>query len=133
MAYILPSAFLIGVDSIDREHLALVDLINRIAAAFGNGDRAVCRSLLTDLRTEMERHFANEEAFMESVDYPELVAHRRHHKECLDVLDGLSDIDAFLGESGTSPDVTSFQVLINDVAHADLKLQEFLARWPSVD
>lgn len=73
-----------GLDCIDADHRALVDLLNRLAAALGGDapDRAV-RYLLNRVLEHSKAHFALEEGMMERAGAPGLETHRALHQHLL--------------------------------------------------
>lgn len=84
------SALSLGIPEIDDQHEHLVELVNRFsdAAARGRGTREV-RPLLEALHAYTVEHFAAEEAYMASIDYPDLDHHRALHQQLLGKLDDL--------------------------------------------
>ncbi|MCU7876925.1 MAG: hemerythrin family protein [Candidatus Thiodiazotropha sp. (ex Lucinoma borealis)] len=74
----------LGVDEIDQQHLALVDLVNRIAQSLEDseqpsGSKKTAMDLLLLLQDETRSHFKDEEDFMRIHDYPEQRSHHREH------------------------------------------------------
>jgi hemerythrin len=72
----------VGVKSIDDQHAVLFETINSLHAAMIKGEaRNVLGTLLNRLVGYTRRHFAAEEAMMETAKYPALSAHRIKHEE----------------------------------------------------
>lgn len=76
----------IGVDIIDREHQQLFKIINKL---FGFREEAVdgqwvCQEGIKFFKSHALKHFASEEQYMESINYPELEQHRQIHKSFRD-------------------------------------------------
>lgn len=74
----------IGIEEIDRQHQALVEMISILDAAVSEGvAAAVVAKLLTDLRAYTRIHFAAEEQLMleGSCDPEHLRAHLRQHRD----------------------------------------------------
>ncbi len=109
--------FKVGIESVDHEHRALIDLINDLHAKLGGGeiDTATVAEVLGEIFAQISAHFALEEAIMRERGYDQLDAHKADHEE---LLDGLRDImDA-----------------VEDEAFPDLEaaLSERLERWFTV-
>ncbi|MBU1002212.1 MAG: bacteriohemerythrin [Proteobacteria bacterium] len=74
----------VGVETIDRQHEQLLELMNRLHEACS--DEACNPATIqeaADLFSEYTRHhFATEEQFMDSTSYPEFEEHMEQHMEC---------------------------------------------------
>lgn len=102
-----------GIAAVDRDHEALVDLINALARSLrADAGPATVRDLLDRLVDHSRRHFAKEEAMMEAADAPGLEGHRILHEHLL------SDLDAVIAQYGAG-------------RYADLEdlLQTYLKFW----
>lgn len=82
----------IGIATIDDEHERLFALINEAVAllAEGRGQEIVAKSLIYELKKYAEIHFEHEEAYMESINDPELDRQRRDHKGFADKVSGFA-------------------------------------------
>lgn len=76
------------VEQMDAEHQVLIDLMNTLHREHeaGAGKDAVGRAL-TALVDYTVKHFADEEAYMESVDFPGIGTHKAIHKSLLEKLE----------------------------------------------
>lgn len=75
--------FNIGVDIIDKEHKKLFKIINRLFA-FGEDEEKsqwVCQEGIKYFKDHAIKHFSDEEAYMESIDYGGLKMHKRIHDD----------------------------------------------------
>jgi len=73
----------VGVDIIDKEHKKLFSILNKLFD-FGRSEeksRFACQESVKYFRDHAVQHFADEEAYMASIDYPGLETHRRIHKD----------------------------------------------------
>lgn len=73
----------IGVDIIDKEHRKLFSILNKLSD-FGHREeksRFACQEAIKYFKDHAIQHFADEEAYMASIDYPGLETHRRIHKD----------------------------------------------------
>jgi len=86
-------AFSINVPEMDREHQVLIQLMNSLNELWTKGAaRSELAKALTDLVSYTRRHFADEEAYMLRIGYPDLTKHRMIHERLL------SQLDDFAGE-----------------------------------
>lgn len=70
----------VGVETIDRDHRLLIDLINQLHEAQDTAQaHDMVGSVLNVLLEYTERHFAAEERLMERGGYPHLDQHRAEH------------------------------------------------------
>ncbi|MCM1208265.1 MAG: hemerythrin family protein, partial [Ruminococcus sp.] len=75
--------FNIGVDVIDKEHRKLFKIINKLFA-FGEDEEKsqwVCQEGIKYFKDHAVKHFADEEAYMESINYSGLQIHKRIHDD----------------------------------------------------
>lgn len=97
----------IGVDIIDREHKKLFSILNKLFD-FGQQEEKsqwVCQEAIKYFRDHALQHFADEEAYMLSIDYAGLDIHRRIHKNFRDRT--IPALERELEQSGYSPDAVN--------------------------
>ena len=116
MKYELTKDYLTGIDAIDEEHAKLFDLTNECYELVMD-EEAVDRfdnivTLLEELRSYAATHFANEEAYMERIQYERRFSERYQHLRFIQKLSEI-DLDAI--------DENQQEYL--------LKILDFLARW----
>ncbi len=76
----------IGVEIIDREHKKLFSILNKLFD-FGHKEgkgHFACQEAIKYFKDHAIQHFADEEAYMDSINYPGLDTHRRIHKDFRD-------------------------------------------------
>lgn len=72
----------VGISEMDQQHRKLVDLVNQLYDAMGQGKGDnVKNAILNDLIMYTKVHFAAEERLMQKYGYPEFAAHKRLHDE----------------------------------------------------
>ena len=77
-------AYLIGVDSLDREHLDLFARVNELNAQLArHEDKSRIEETLGEIHSRMMAHFALEEKFMRDTDFPNYARHKREHERFL--------------------------------------------------
>jgi hemerythrin len=75
------SSYETGQPEIDRQHRRLFEMINELHEAMGHGrGRETLGPVLKNLAEYTVDHFATEEAFMQSIGYPDLPEHRAKHE-----------------------------------------------------
>lgn len=92
---------LIGINQIDEEHRHLFELINAVMDLLHNDaitDKYhQLNAVMEDLKEYADTHFEHEEAYMESIQDPELAMQKQQHQEFREKIDSL-DIQSRDGE-----------------------------------
>ena len=99
--------YLTGIPEIDKEHkqlFAMLDQTNKEVLS-GADIRTTGMGLLNDLKDYAATHFAHEEAYMESIDDPELPRQRKAHRAFIDRMNNTN----FIG----MPDDTMRQAVVD--------------------
>lgn len=79
--FVWQDEFIIGVESIDREHQRLFNIINKIfRLKEENNTQWACKEGIKFFKGHAIKHFADEEAYMESINYEGLEQHKLIHK-----------------------------------------------------
>lgn len=79
-----PKTLSVSVPAMDDEHQGIIRRMNALHAAYSSkADRKKLGELLTDLAAYSTKHFADEEAFMAKIGYPDLDSHKRIHAKLL--------------------------------------------------
>jgi hemerythrin-like metal-binding protein len=72
----------VGIESVDQQHQALVDMINRLYAAMKGGKtQDIMAGVLDELLAYTQTHFRYEENLMQRTGFRGLANHRRAHEE----------------------------------------------------
>ncbi|MEJ2591997.1 MAG: bacteriohemerythrin [Candidatus Thiodiazotropha sp.] len=122
----------LGVEEIDRQHVNLAVLLNRIAdslavttAHAGTGEESM--PLVLTLQEETRRHFNDEEAVMREHDYPDLTEHHREHIMLLAELQAfIREIEAGRRQFDLDTLTALKHWLINHVIDSDLAFARYL-------
>lgn len=124
------ACFMTGLNSVDKQHHRIVDLINRFGVLVMREDSASLaeiESVFVELADYAKHHFADEEALMETlcVDPRHVAQHRAAHASFLDEVTRLHD-----GISADNRDAAKFllQFLTNWLAYHVLGSDQFMAR-----
>ncbi len=77
------SMYEVGIVTIDSQHKRLVEMIAELEDAVSGTDRMTehTGNILKKLVDYVKNHFHDEEQIMMKMLYPDLQAHKRHHKE----------------------------------------------------
>jgi len=122
----LPSIF--GVATLDDQHRRFVAAAGEILGAIKAGmEPKQMVTLLSKLREYTVYHFNDEEAFLRSVEYPELKAHCQQHAEIKRLARYHQD-RLFKKKQADDKDLRQFLklLLVDHVIHCDLKVRRFL-------
>ena len=77
----------LGIEDIDYQHHFFINLINRLSDELAATDSPEYRTaIVSELSAYARFHFISEENMMSRAGYPEIDAHKRHHRELLDQL-----------------------------------------------
>lgn len=89
--YEMKKEYFTGIELIDGEHKQLFDYANQIYDLLKDEfiadkyDNIV--DIMTKLRDYAKKHFADEEAYMEEINYKRIFTQKIQHKEFIDALD----------------------------------------------
>lgn len=104
-------SLLLGNEIIDKQHVQLFTLFERLrGVSSGPGKDAECATCISELLKYIDTHFSEEEAFMQSIGFDGLEAHKVLHTEFVDRVRDYTDACG----SGYTP-------------YADMV--EFLVKW----
>ena len=120
--------FSVGIREIDTQHQKLVAMLNELYDAMqaGKGNDALGK-ILDEMIKYTAGHFATEERYMKTYNYPELAAHKQEHdsltKQVLDLQRQFKS-----GQASMSVKVGNFvkSWLINHISGTDMKYSPFL-------
>lgn len=86
--FIWSEKYLLGVNAMDDEHKVLVDKINILVAnlesQYEKKNKISLYNSFKDLASYTREHFAHEEKFMQSINYPQYSSHKKIHEKLLD-------------------------------------------------
>lgn len=119
---------IIGIENIDKEHEYLFKLLNDgfdlLQNEFIEDKYKQIIQLIKDLENYADTHFEHEEAYMESINDPELKMQQRQHMEFIQQIDafGFSNIDG--NQSGVLNDILTYMTrwLYNHIIGSDMMI-----------
>jgi hemerythrin-like metal-binding protein len=126
----LSSFFELESKALDKDHQKMVKQVNAIIKKIDSGKTDDCQDQVAEFVALSKRHFAREEAFLASVNYPDVEKHRRHHLD-LDVkLDHMLEFAKMasvndLACKSLKKELVYF--IMDDVITTDLEFKEFIS------
>ena len=116
---------------IDAQHKRLFEMAGNVEAIV---DRSVTKGEIKDLLSEffhyMKDHFSDEEKYMEEINYPELEAHRKIHKEIIQSMVHLISTIKTTNDLKERLYLISKKWLLEHILFEDRKITEFLRTLP---
>lgn len=74
----------IGVEPMDHDHQKIIALMNELEKAYSsNASFSAQDRAFKNLAEFTRKHFRDEEAYMESIDFPQLASHKMIHEKLL--------------------------------------------------
>ncbi len=117
----------IGIKGIDFQHKKLFDLVNRLYDLDETSSKEDMRVILYEFSDYVKVHFKDEEAYMLSVDYPELEQHKKKHENIVETLTQVISKPASLDIIKTKMRVIAKRALIDHIVHEDMKIKKFVS------
>ncbi len=88
----LPKELATGIESIDRQHAALITIINHLIASAREGEGIKqLQNIMSFLNSYVSTHFAEEEKYMKKYNYPEYDSHLQQHIYFKNFVNDLND------------------------------------------
>ena len=119
-------SYRIGIESIDEQHFKLFEMVEGLLKAIeGKAKKEDFQSAIEFMKGYVVQHFRDEEAYQESIQYKDIVNHKKAHR---DFTAKVLEYEKKLVETGFAPTVlkdfagTLTAWLIYHVADADQKL-----------
>jgi len=125
------SEFKLGIETVDQEHVKLVELLNTVHGLVSEGKKAEAIEYFSlTIARYVTEHFAHEEAFMASFGYPQLADHAKIHenfkKSFLQSLPRLASYDEAAFRAALTD---AFTWIVNHIGRTDRKYaQDYLAK-----
>lgn len=125
--------YALGIEEIDHQHMALFRAVNRIVNIVENGDlsrdQRACAEALTYLKNYTFTHFQTEEAYQQSINYPQFEAHKKIHENFRALI--LDYEKSFEAKPLSRDEVLDFvnmltEWLVNHITYQDQLIAKFL-------
>ena len=115
----------LGIDEIDLQHEYLFELANSVCLLHDDNTKENIRELLHEFHDYTLIHFKDEEAYMKSINFPELEYHKKLHENIVETLNNV------IKESGSIANIKQKMkevvktVLIEHIVDDDMKIKLF--------
>lgn len=124
----------LGIEEVDRQHLGLADLLNRIVDSLDDsfsparpGEETMI--LVMQLVDETRTHFQDEEEVMRGHDYPELTEHHHDHIMLLaELQEFIREVEEGRRQFGLDSLTSLKHWLINHIVDSDLAFARYLGK-----
>lgn len=126
----LTPSFLLEYETLDRDHQRLAEIINQVIEAIDTDEAEKCAGLVIDLVQSAKSHFANEEALLVKIGYPNVKKHQDHHKSLYTKMDHLIEFAKMAGENQMARDSLRKELvffLMDDIITTDMDFKNFVA------
>lgn len=120
----------VKLDSIDRQHKKLVDLINKLHEAMRNGNsKDVLGGVIKELVDYTIVHFTSEEKVLEKYKYTGILTQKFEHEKFVKRIQGFST-EFQSGRASVSLEIITFlkDWLINHIMKNDMAYSDFLIK-----
>lgn len=130
--YEMKPEYFTGIELIDGEHKQLFayadDVYELLHEEFIPDKYDRIMAILQQLRNYTKKHFADEEAYMESIQYKRIFTQKMQHQEFIDKLDSidLDSIDAGQDQDSAIEDILNF--LTGWLVHHILELDTLIGK-----
>ncbi len=125
----LTPSFLLEYESLDRDHQRLADIVNQIVKAIDDDEAEKCEGLVSDFVKSAKEHFANEEALLVNVGFPNVKKHQDHHKNLNTKMDHMIEFAKMAGENQMARDSLRKELvffLMDDIITMDMDFKNFI-------
>lgn len=119
------------IESIDKDHKHLLDLINKLFDAMSKGKaKEVLNEIMNSLIDYTKTHFQREEFYFRSTNYPDFEAHKLQHELFVKKVNELKNLFE-KGDSKVSTDLIRFlsEWLINHIKVSDKAYASHLIKY----
>ena len=123
--YEIKEEYKIGVPMIDEEHTHLFELVEEayqlLKEEFITDKYDHIMSILQELKEYTIKHFADEEDYMESIDYPAIFIQKAQHKAFVEKLEELDKMNLDENQDKIIEDLLTFLTdwLVNHIMKVD--------------
>lgn len=123
------NSYSLGLDKIDEQHELLLVLVNKIwRTIISRADKKQIFALIKELEVYSIIHFAEEEAYMLEVNYPNINEHKQIHKQFIKRV--VMEKTIAIKEGHLSLDILYFlkDWLINHIKGSDMLFSEYVKK-----
>lgn len=111
---------------LDQQHQELFDLANAVQALDPNSaDKVALGKLFKEFFDYMAKHFKEEEAYMQSLDYPLLETHKKFHESIIEGMTKILKEKKGVAELQKSMKMIAKKWLVEHILENDLKIEKW--------
>ena len=111
---------------LDKQHQELFDLANAVQALDPNSaDKVALGKLFKEFFDYMAKHFKEEEAYMQSLDYPLLEKHKKFHESIIEGMTKILKEKKGVAELQKSTKMIAQKWLVEHILENDLKIEKW--------
>jgi len=111
---------------LDRQHQELFDLANAVQALTPEStDKAELGRLFKEFFDYMAKHFKEEEAYMQSLDYPLYDKHKKFHESIIEGMTKILKEKKSIAELQKSMKMIAKKWLVEHILENDLKIEKW--------
>ncbi len=130
----LTETFVLECEELDKDHKRLVEMVNEIAENIDKGETSKCNDKVLQFVEFAKEHFNREEQFLERNGYPEVVAHRKHHKTLIAKMEHIQEF-ASSAETNELARVSLkrelIYLLMDDLITTDMDFKGYISKGQS--
>ena len=120
----------VGVKAIDDQHKELFNLGNMIYNKIKSNNKDKMEDvklIIKRLREYTIYHFEYEESLMEKYNYRDYFQHQNSHKDFIDALDNMEDLDMLINQDKALVDMLNFVLewITKHILKEDMQYKEF--------
>ena len=116
----------VGLESLDAQHKQLFSLVNKLYEPENNHmTEEELAGILYAFSDYMNVHFKDEEEYMLSIGYPDLLEHIQLHNELVNYLTSVIKTHAKVDTIKTKIRLLAERILVNHIVHEDIKIKQF--------
>jgi hemerythrin len=113
-------------DLLDKQHQELFDLANTVQKLDPNSaDKAELGKLFKEFFDYMAKHFKEEEAYMQSLDYPLYEKHKQFHESIIEGMTKILKEKKGVAELQKSMKMIAKKWLVEHILENDLKIEKW--------
>lgn len=117
----------IGVDAMNEEHKRLIAFMNKVYdLREAQAEVLSVKAALDDFVAYTQKHFADEEAFMQSIEYPGLDEHKAKHRKLFEDLSNFIEVFNRTGDIDDSFFAFLKMWLRGHIVYIDGKYHQFI-------
>ena len=111
---------------LDKQHQELFDLANAVQALDPNSaDKVALGKLFKEFFDYMAKHFKEEEAYMQNLDYPLLEKHKKFHESIIEGMTKILKEKKGVAELQKSTKMIAQKWLVEHILENDLKIEKW--------